>query len=728
MPDGSVKVPQLTAEEIEERKKLNEERQKREADAETMKKGTKKRLDRSGVVVEVVPFHERTAAKLDKKIRAGSKPPDEEEEDEDKDNDNDNDDDDEEEEEEDGDVDELRAYQERLDKLPDLKAEIRRLATEMLGNPEELIVANAAPLFRLCFHENTLIKQLAVLSLAACYADLMPAYQVKDWDSDVSDGGAVKVQLSKEVRRVRKFEKNFLAHYRKFVDLLKSIMVLKKPIAPEQEEQEKEKHAATNNDQPLFVVKTRKALAQMQLIAAKAINKVLLANPSFNFGEDLLELVIKFANRTDLEDVSELCITTIQGVFAKEMELEQILFGVQKIGALIKQKRNEANPALLRTFLHVIIGEGVGDIDIKSEAERGIRKKDRVHLTRKQKKQRKLDKQVDEHMREAEAGRRKSELQKFQRAMAQSMFLTYFRILKNHTPTSLLPAALEGIARWCHLINVDFMFDIVQTLLSMLQRSSLALAPALYCAITAFQALRNSGDLFRIDLSAYYHYVYPRLLKIPFEDQVPADEQTESIHSIAIRCLQLMLASKTYRMSTRSAAFAKRLATLALHVAPAGAIGLMQLCRQIIEADPKLEQLVDPEEVGSGEVFNPEMEDPDNCHPFSTSLFELHLLQDHYHPHVSLFAKQTLSGASVAPHDPTDYLFSYDFKTQVFNPPLVDPGTDRLEKKWKKLQKYSKSKRRGFLPSLMPLIPEEESPFVKDALKELEEWGKVLHF
>lgn len=75
-----------------------------------------------------------------------------------------------------------------------------------------------------------------------------------------------------------------------------------------------------------------------------------------------------------------------------QMELEQILLAVQKIGALIKSKHNEANPALLRTMLSLVIGEGVSNIDIKSEAERGVRKKDRVHLTRKQKKQRKLDK------------------------------------------------------------------------------------------------------------------------------------------------------------------------------------------------------------------------------------------------------------------------------------------------------------------------------------------------
>lgn len=71
-----------------------------------------------------------------------------------------------------------------------------------------------------------------------------------------------------------------------------------------------------------------------------------------------------------------------------------------------------------------------------------------------------------------------------------------------------------------------------------------------------------------------------------------------------------------------------------------------------------------------------------------------------------------------------DYLFSYDYRTQIFNPPLVEPGMDRYEKKWQKLQKYSASKRRGFLPSLMPPMPETESEFVQQAMADLEAWRK----
>merc|ERR1712000_579060 len=113
-----------------------------------------------------------------------------------------------------------------------------------------------------------------------------------------------------------------------------------------------------------------------------------------------------------------------------------------------------------------------------------------------------------------------------------------------------------------------------------------------------------------------------------------SDWKLEPIEEVAALCLQLMLSSKTYRMASRSAAFAKRLGTVTLHSTPAAAIGLLQMCRRIIATDSRLDQLVDPEEVGTLDVFSPDVDDPDNCNPFSTSLFEILLLQDHYHPHV----------------------------------------------------------------------------------------------
>jgi hypothetical protein len=183
-----------------------------------------------------------------------------------------------------------------------------------------------------------------------------------------------------------------------------------------------------------------------------------------------------------------------------------------------------------------------------------------------------------------------------------------------------------------------------------------------------------------------------------------------------------MLASKTYRMAARSAAFAKRLATMSLHSVPGAGIAFLQLCRRIVSTDTRLEQLVDPEDAGTADVFSADVDDPDNCNPFSTSLFELLLLQDHYHPHVKLFAEQMLKNAPVSPHDPKDYVYSYDWKVQIFNPPVEEPGPSRFDKKLRKLAKYDDKKRAKFSASLVPHQPEKSSEYAEKTLHKAAKW------
>ena len=48
--------------------------------------------------------------------------------------------------------------------------------------------------------------------------------------------------------------------------------------------------------------------------------------------------------------------------------------------------------------------------------------------------------------------------------------MLYFSILKNPRPTPLLPAALHGIARFAHLVNIDFFKDLLQVLKTLMTR------------------------------------------------------------------------------------------------------------------------------------------------------------------------------------------------------------------------------------------------------------------
>jgi hypothetical protein len=79
-PDGTLVAPRLLPEELEERRvscvdlsrgvslictqTMQENRRKREAEAETSSRGPRKRLEKGGAVVEVVPVHRRCVGPL----------------------------------------------------------------------------------------------------------------------------------------------------------------------------------------------------------------------------------------------------------------------------------------------------------------------------------------------------------------------------------------------------------------------------------------------------------------------------------------------------------------------------------------------------------------------------------------------------------------------------------------------------------------------------------------
>ena len=84
----------------------------------------------------------------------------------------------------------------------------------------------------------------------------------------------------------------------------------------------------------------------------------------------------------------------------------------------------------------------------------------------------------------------------------------------------------------------------------------------------------------------------------------------------------------------RAAAFAKRLLTASLHWDPATAIRAVEFVAGLVRKDPKLEALLATEDRSFDGMYQPEVDDPQLCHPFGTSFFELTLLKNHIDPSV----------------------------------------------------------------------------------------------
>ncbi len=390
--DGTVALPVLSVEDVEERQRLEERREARKAQAAAeAASGQSKRRRKLGDEEEPVQTAPpKMAAAQNEETLA-----------------------------------ELKAFQERLDRIPNKQAEIESLSTEILANPDENLADNVRLLLALCVDEDVVVKQLALLSTAAVFSDLMPGYRIREDNEERVEN----VVLSKDVKKLRRYERVYLHNYRQFVDLIVSILELRKPnpITPEEAAT-----YASSQKQRRFHVKTVKAMHLLQVIAGKCLSRVLLSNPSFNYADSLVKTVVRAADLVGVGDgaLSKVAVQTIVKVFGQRNELEQIAELVLEIGRYVKSKKFAANPDLLRTFLQLSISDGVSDIDIKNATDRGDRKAKKSHVSKREKKVRKFGKMVDTKIREGEAERRKSEVQRFQRQMAQSMFLTYFRVLK----------------------------------------------------------------------------------------------------------------------------------------------------------------------------------------------------------------------------------------------------------------------------------------------------------
>lgn len=90
------------------------------------------------------------------------------------------------------------------------------------------------------------------------------------------------------------------------------------------------------------------------------------------------------------------------------------------------------------------------------------------------------------------------------------LFALYFRVLKNPRPSPLLPAALTGIAKFAHLVNIDFFRDLMKVLKDLISLEAEDMSDAeeavesvkdlkytrhrLQCIVTAFDLLSGQGE------------------------------------------------------------------------------------------------------------------------------------------------------------------------------------------------------------------------------------------
>ncbi|KAI9249766.1 nucleolar complex-associated protein-domain-containing protein [Phascolomyces articulosus] len=498
------------------------------------------------------------------------------------------------------------------------KEELAQTASTIQEDPE----ANAGllkTLRKVANDQNMTIKKLALLTQLAVYKDIIPGYRIRPLTEKEES-----VKVSKDVKRLREFEKTLLSNYESYIKDLDIILKDKKG---------------------------REQDPSLVLVAMRCLCELLTTKTHFNFRLNLMVTIVSRMSVVNWNEVADMGCKAMITVFENDESGRTSLDAVTMMTRMIKSKNYAVHENVINSFLHLRLRDELAPLASRSDDDesRGKKRK-KQFLNKKARKALKETKEIEKEFKEAEAVVSKEEKEKNHTETLKLMFAFYFRVLKKQSQSPLLPAVLQGLAKFAHLISVDFFDDLLNALKIVLEsldhKSSGGTAGAgtrkrLLCIITAFELLSGQGEALNYDLKAYYSELYGILYEAAFhymvEDKPSLEHLSES--EMLTRGLELMFLKKRQVPVNRMAAFIKRFSVVALNMPSKTVMNCLQLVKRLIHKDRRLDALVQSEDRAASGIYMPYLQDPDLCNPFGTSLYELFLYKDHYDPAIRTLAQ-----------------------------------------------------------------------------------------
>lgn len=511
--------------------------------------------------------------------------------------------------------------------LVEIKELIAEYAEAISENPEENL-GKIRELQRMAAKSHKArTRQVIIISLLRIYKDVIPGYRIRPLNDE-----QMKEKATKETRQLRDFEQLLLALYRSYVDLVTLFF--------------KQGKGETHGK--------KYALATTCVyVACQFLQSV----PFFNFRSDWIKLIIEKLSSQRVDQGFNESIQCLCEVFEEDNEGHVSFEIVQAIAKMIKHRRYKVDSRVIGTLIHLrLLTELVGRADlermIKEKPKDVVKKKDRVHLTRKQRKQRKEQKEIDEEMRKAETAVSAEMREKMQAQTLKLVFVLYFNILKERSRT-LMPATLEGLAKFAHLINADLFGDLLEVLREILSEQpgdDPNTRQTLLCVCTAFALLSGQvGESINLDLSFFinslYNVLYPMALSPNIEQ---SHKHLESSHKgkltsetdMLVRSLQALFAKQSMASRPRVLAFTKRLAMCALQFTERTALVSCNVMDMMIRKHPFVKGIYTTTDRVARGVYNPTAGLPEHSNAEVSTIWETAILRHHYSPKVAAAAEK----------------------------------------------------------------------------------------
>ncbi|KAL3503741.1 hypothetical protein ACH5RR_038190 [Cinchona calisaya] len=511
---------------------------------------------------------------------------------------------------------------------------LAELGTALLVDPESNI-KSLREMLQIAKDGDHSIIILGLKSLLAVFKDILPGYRIR-----LPTEKEQEMKVSKAVKKMRFYESTLLTSYKAFVQKL---------IALEQQ-------------------------AVYKRVAMRCICTLLEAVPHFNFRESLLAAVIKGISSQD-DVVRKFCCGTVKSLFLHEGKHggEATVEAVQMIADLVKAHNCELHPESIEVLMFLSFDEDLGkpessEVDNKTKMKNSKKKRkfeepNKLSVNENKKiRQEKISKtreEVKADYKAASFAQDVAERRRMQSETLSAVFQIFFRILKHAVqPRSvastggesgshpLLVPCLNGIGKFSHLIDLDFMADLMNYLRKLAGGSSsldgsretdshcLTVCERLQCCIVAFKVMKNNLDALNVDLQEFFVQLYGLILEYR-----PGRDKGE----VLAEALKIMLCDDRQHDMQRAAAFIKRLATFSLCFGSAESMAALVTLRHLLHKNAKCRNLLE-NDVGGGSVsggiakYHPYASDPNLSGAFASVLWELNLLTKHYHPAVSTTA------------------------------------------------------------------------------------------
>uniref|UniRef100_A0A2A4JQY1 NOC3-like protein n=1 Tax=Heliothis virescens TaxID=7102 RepID=A0A2A4JQY1_HELVI len=499
------------------------------------------------------------------------------------------------------------------------------------------------------------IRKLATVSAFEVFKDILPEYMIRHQDYS-------NIKLKKDTLALYKYEKELLEFYKRYLQRL-------------------EKAAGVLRRKKGDTRKLDEHTLSLALVSLRCMCGLLVARPHFNYATNIAQSIVPHLDSKH-EPARQAVTQCCTSVFAEDSRGDVTLAVVRLINQLVKRRGERLHP----TALDCLLTLKIRDVDMDAEAEIKHKKKQDekhkkriVNLSKKEKKRNKKLKEVERELLETQATESELARRKQLTEVTKTVFHIYFRLLKTAPRSKLLASALNGLAKFTHVINLEYYSDLVAILGQLISDELLDGHSRLLCVRTVLCVLAGAGDALNVDPAKFHAYLYTCMLGA-HAGKTHADAKTmlESVTQICARARRVSAGVLQ--------AFAKRLASLAPQLHHNGALACLALLHQLAQQSKAVSTLLEADnEAGGSGRYDPFSPSPEHCNAHAALPTELCILRRHYHPTVRAAATDVLKGNLIQElHKMTPYqIFKvYDGSEMAFKPAVPPPKkTDANSKK-----------------------------------------------